>query len=178
MDRESVRAALGVKAEEKLLITVGRLIDSKRVCDAVAALAAVRSRGHVAKLVVVGDGPNRAALETQGHALDVGNAVTFAGNRSDVIDLLRGARICFCSLRSPKDCRTLSLRRVSPDSRSWPARSPASWILCATERKHCLRREPDAVGAAVDTCCGSPFWPRTAGAAQRRALDNMVSITS
>ena len=91
LDRERIRATLGVQSQEKLLITVGRLIDSKRVCDAIAALATIRSNGHAAKLVVVGDGPNRAALERQANSLDVGNAVTFAGNRSDVIDLLRSA---------------------------------------------------------------------------------------
>jgi glycosyltransferase involved in cell wall biosynthesis len=56
---------------------VGRLVEEKGLSDLLAAF--VRLRAHVsdARLVLVGGGPERAALETAAAALGVGDAVVF-----------------------------------------------------------------------------------------------------
>ncbi len=62
----------------------------KRVGDAVRALAEVR-RARPAVLVLVGDGPERAAVEELADALGVRDAVAFAGERRSLGDLFAHA---------------------------------------------------------------------------------------
>jgi glycosyltransferase involved in cell wall biosynthesis len=90
INRQSVRATVGVQPDEYMLLCVGRLIDTKRVCDAVDALH-VLGAGVPAKLVIVGDGPQREALKGQVSKLGLGGQVVFAGQRNDVPDLLQAA---------------------------------------------------------------------------------------
>ncbi len=59
--RDAARRRLGIAAEQRLVVVVGRLIASKRVHE---ALAAARLLSDVA-VFVLGDGPERAALESQ-----------------------------------------------------------------------------------------------------------------
>jgi glycosyltransferase involved in cell wall biosynthesis len=68
------RASLGLGDGERVVVTACRLIPSKRVA---LAIAAVRAAGGGLRLVVVGDGPERAALADEARAL--GAAVTFTG---------------------------------------------------------------------------------------------------
>jgi hypothetical protein len=44
VDRERTRASLGVGTHERMLLCVGRLIDSKRVCDAITKASRRRRR--------------------------------------------------------------------------------------------------------------------------------------
>lgn len=69
------RATLGV--EGRLLVTVGRLTAAKNQALAVRALADVPD----ATLLVVGDGPERAAVEAAARPLE--GRVVFTGTRSD-----------------------------------------------------------------------------------------------
>lgn len=69
-----MRASLGLGENERLAVAVGRLIASKRVGLAIDAAARVPGL----RLVVVGDGPERAALERR--AAGSGARVTFPGN--------------------------------------------------------------------------------------------------
>jgi glycosyltransferase involved in cell wall biosynthesis len=65
---------------------VGRLDDVKDIGTVLKAMAALIARGEGAglRLVLVGDGPRRAALEAEAEALGLRERVTFAGSRSDV----------------------------------------------------------------------------------------------
>lgn len=63
-----------------LLLSVGRLQPYKRVEDAISIVAEL---GAPYRLAVVGDGPQREALEQQAAALGVAGRVTFAGKASD-----------------------------------------------------------------------------------------------
>ncbi len=90
IDRDRVRASVGVSENDKLLLCVGRLTDTKRVCDAVAAVDILRKSEPV-KLVIVGDGPERGALEAEVASRGLQETVVFAGMRSDVPDLLKAA---------------------------------------------------------------------------------------
>jgi glycosyltransferase involved in cell wall biosynthesis len=92
IDRQRVRTSVGVLPDEHMLLYVGRLIDTKRVCDAVDALHRLGLDNPV-KLVIVGDGPERAALAAQVSKLGLNGKVVFAGQRNDVPDLLQAADI-------------------------------------------------------------------------------------
>ncbi len=60
-------------------ITIARLVPQKRVHLAVEAIAALRELGHPMGLTVVGDGPERPALEALAKRRGVGDLVHFAG---------------------------------------------------------------------------------------------------
>lgn len=62
------------------IVTVSRLAAEKRVGILIDAVAALRASGVPARLTVIGDGPERAALGRRAAAL--GEAVRFAGRRS------------------------------------------------------------------------------------------------
>jgi glycosyltransferase involved in cell wall biosynthesis len=77
-DGRNVRAALGLEGKRVALV-VSRLVPIKNVALAVAAIGiAARNRSDLA-LVLVGDGPLRAALETRVGALGLVGKVVFAG---------------------------------------------------------------------------------------------------
>jgi len=61
------------------VIFVGRLTRQKRVEDLLEALALLARRGGAPDATIVGDGPERAALEARAGALGLGGTVTFTG---------------------------------------------------------------------------------------------------
>jgi glycosyltransferase involved in cell wall biosynthesis len=88
--RSMTRAQLGIGPDTYLIGTVGRLMPIKGfeyLIDAFARLA--RLAGPKEKrLVIVGDGPLRAALEQCAERHGVSRAVTFLGTRTDVYNLM------------------------------------------------------------------------------------------
>jgi glycosyltransferase involved in cell wall biosynthesis len=74
-------------------VFIGRLVANKGADRAIRAVAAVRADGHPARLLVVGDGPQRSQLEALVRELGVGDAVTFEGWHADVAPFLSGADV-------------------------------------------------------------------------------------
>ena len=72
---------------------VGRLARTKGFDVALHALALLRRRGVTPRVVLVGDGPERAALEAIVAAEGLGERVSLPGNRpqSELLPLYRGA---------------------------------------------------------------------------------------
>jgi glycosyltransferase involved in cell wall biosynthesis len=77
-DGPSLRDTLHLTGR-RVVITVSRLVPIKNVRLLVEAFALVRARLPGAHLVVVGDGPEAAALRARVIGLDLADAVTFAG---------------------------------------------------------------------------------------------------
>jgi glycosyltransferase involved in cell wall biosynthesis len=76
---------LGLKPGDFTLISVGRLSREKGHADLIEAMAPVRaSAKRPVRLVIVGDGPERAALQAKVAALKLEQSVTFAGFQSEV----------------------------------------------------------------------------------------------
>lgn len=61
-DRGAARARLGVAADTRLVVYVGRLVESKGLGELVEAFAALRGREPAARLALVGDGVMRERL--------------------------------------------------------------------------------------------------------------------
>ncbi len=61
------------------LICLGRLAPYKRIGDVLTAVAILCRRGFPVKAAIVGDGPERASLETRARELGVGHLVRFHG---------------------------------------------------------------------------------------------------
>lgn len=77
----AIRKKYGVKG--KLLLFVGRLAEKKGVSFLVSAMLSVVKHYPGCKLVVVGDGPERPALQVQVQQLGLSGSVVFAGSVSN-----------------------------------------------------------------------------------------------
>lgn len=73
---------------EKLLVHVSNFRHVKRPIDCVEILAKVREKGANAKLLMVGDGPERAACDYRAKQLNVGEFVHFVGKRENISDYM------------------------------------------------------------------------------------------
>jgi glycosyltransferase involved in cell wall biosynthesis len=74
-----LRPELGLSADDFVLVTATRLARWKRVDRAVDAVAVLRDQGVKARLLVVGDGEERANLQRQAQDLGIAERVTFVG---------------------------------------------------------------------------------------------------
>ncbi len=91
--RDEARAALGLDREGALIGIVATLRSWKGHRYLFEAFAGLADRG--ARLVVVGDGPQREALEALAKELGIAGRVRFAGNQADVAPWMRALDL-FC----------------------------------------------------------------------------------
>jgi glycosyltransferase involved in cell wall biosynthesis len=91
--RLAVRKELGLDVGAPVVAAVGRLEAQKGHAYLLAAWPAVRAQAPGARLLVVGDGSLRAALERQARALGIADSVLFTGFRDDVPRLLEAADV-------------------------------------------------------------------------------------
>jgi glycosyltransferase involved in cell wall biosynthesis len=75
MRTPDARARLGARANERVAVTVARVAKEKHLDLAIDALAHARNL----RLAIIGDGPHRAALESQAVQRGVRDRVTFTG---------------------------------------------------------------------------------------------------
>lgn len=75
-----MRVRLGIGETDVIIGSVGRVVDAvKRFSDIIRALPAIRASQPRARLLIVGDGPDRARLEGLAEDLNLADAVIFAG---------------------------------------------------------------------------------------------------
>lgn len=77
--REEARRQLGITAETKQLLFVGRLALEKSIDAVLDAVAALRREHPTARLALIGEGPHRTTLEEQVTRLGLGDIVRFVG---------------------------------------------------------------------------------------------------
>ena len=82
--RRETRRVLGVPEDAFVVGWIGRMTAVKRTEDVVAALRALHDRGVDAYLCMIGDGPDRDAVERKAHELSVMRRCLFLGYRQDV----------------------------------------------------------------------------------------------
>jgi glycosyltransferase involved in cell wall biosynthesis len=86
--RAEMRAALGYAPEHIVLNMTARLHEKKGHTYLFQAVERLRPRYPQIRVLLVGDGPERAALEAECQARGLTDIVTFLGMRQDVGDLL------------------------------------------------------------------------------------------
>jgi glycosyltransferase involved in cell wall biosynthesis len=77
-DRAEARRRLGVQPGESVLLAVGRMSQEKAHIDLIRAFHQLKGKGRAARLILVGDGPERPALEQA-----AGEGVVFTGQVRD-----------------------------------------------------------------------------------------------
>lgn len=80
-DRIEARRRLGLPAQGRVLLWVGRMVSVKAVDVLIEVAAILRSRGVAFHLYLVGDGPLRPRLQSQAAALGLAQTISFAGAR-------------------------------------------------------------------------------------------------
>ncbi|MBV8530850.1 MAG: glycosyltransferase [Candidatus Eremiobacteraeota bacterium] len=81
---ESLRRELGLGADARIVLSVGRLSKEKAYGDLIQAMARVKRAVSKSVLVVVGEGPELSALERLCARLDTSSDVRFVGYKNDV----------------------------------------------------------------------------------------------
>jgi glycosyltransferase involved in cell wall biosynthesis len=82
--RARARRVLGVPADRFLVGWIGRMTGVKRTGDVLLALRDLRDLGIDANLCMVGDGPERDAVEEQAHRLGIARYCLYLGYQEDV----------------------------------------------------------------------------------------------
>ena len=88
IERSAKLAELGIPDSDQTLGFIGRLWPQKRLDDLIWAADMLRIGGWGTHLLIVGDGPRRAALERFAHSLELEAKAHFLGHREDVEELL------------------------------------------------------------------------------------------
>jgi glycosyltransferase involved in cell wall biosynthesis len=146
-DRARVRAELDMGPRAQVLGTVGRLHRWKNVDLAIRAAAPLL--GPDRRFLVVGDGPERAALEVLAGRLGVGGRVHFVGERLDVSALLSAMDVFVF----PSESETFGLAAVEALASGLPLvyRSCPALDECgaAGAKRHRVRLDEPALRAAM-----------------------------
>jgi glycosyltransferase involved in cell wall biosynthesis len=90
-DAMDLRARLGIRPDEIVMTAVGSLIERKGQDVLLAAVAELHRSSLRYRLLIVGSGPERAALEARARTLGIEAIVHFLGERTDVGAILRHA---------------------------------------------------------------------------------------
>jgi N-acetyl-alpha-D-glucosaminyl L-malate synthase BshA len=81
--KDKIRAQMNITNDEKIIIFVGRLHSVKGVEYLVEAMKYITQKNEKARLIIVGDGPEREKLETLVKKLDINRNVLFIGRISN-----------------------------------------------------------------------------------------------
>jgi glycosyltransferase involved in cell wall biosynthesis len=82
---EDLKATFGLKAGERVIALVGRLVPQKGIAFFLEALSGLAFRG---KVLIVGDGPLKEGLKALVARLNLKDVVVFAGFRRDIPEIL------------------------------------------------------------------------------------------
>jgi len=85
-EKNALRAAMGIPADARCVMFVGRLAPEKELSSLVGAIPAVVARVPQAMLILIGDGPCRGELEQRAKALGMDAHIRFMG-RQPVADV-------------------------------------------------------------------------------------------
>lgn len=86
--RARIRAELRIAGDAPVVAVVGRMAPEKGHDVLIRAMPLLRLRCPGVVLLVAGDGPTRAACEQLARSLSLDGAVRFAGQRTDIPDIL------------------------------------------------------------------------------------------
>ncbi len=95
--RQTVRAELGLRKDEFVILQVARLNSLKDHQTALRTIQRLTANGHSAQLILAGDGEERGQLEAFVAAQQLESHVRFLGARRDVVRLMSAADVFLLS---------------------------------------------------------------------------------
>lgn len=106
-ERLAQRARLGLAPEDKVIGTVCRLDPIKNLGFMIACMPAILRNVPNAKLLIAGDGPERASLEAQAESLGLTSCVRFLGLRRDTESVMPAMDLYACTSLSEGTSMTI-----------------------------------------------------------------------
>lgn len=175
--RFRLRAELGVPEDSPLIGIVAALRAEKNHLQFLEAAASTLRRFPTANFVIVGEGPERGAIEGAAASLGVTEKVHLLGNRSDTPDILAGLDV-FC-LTSRNEANPVSILEAL--ACGIPVVSPDVGSVSETvhhEQTGLLTKPLDAnsTSAAIERLLADPTWSRELGVAGRHLVSHHWSL--
>jgi len=176
----AARRRLGLAADERAVVSVGRMVDKKGFDVLVAAWPRVVAAAPRARLVLGGGGPLREALERQAQALGVADRVRFAGALShpEVLELVAlGEIFAMPSVRDAKgniDGLPVVVLEAMAAAKPVVASEIAGIPLVVTPELTGLlvpERDPEALAAALLRLLADPVTAARWGRAGRERVE-------
>jgi glycosyltransferase involved in cell wall biosynthesis len=174
---ERIRQSLGLASTDRVVGTVGRLVPFKGHRYLLEAFAILRLTCRELRLFIVGDGPEREALERQARALKVAQDVHFSGHRADVADLLSVMEVFVLPSLAEHFGRVL----VEAMAMERPVVATAAGGVpeVVEEKATALLVPPGDAGAlagAIQTLLNDPVRARAMGRAGRRRVEEHYTL--
>jgi len=91
--REAIRADLGVSPAQVLILSAGRFCEQKNFGDLVTAASRLKESGCSFRLIIAGDGEQRADLAGLVRRLGLEDEVTMSGNLTDLDQVMQASDI-------------------------------------------------------------------------------------
>jgi len=171
------RASLGAANGELVIGSVGCLAARKDYGTLLEALATLERSGRRFHAALVGDGPEREALEQRARELGVSARTTFLGERADVERLLPAMDVFVLSSREEGIPNALleAMAAGRPSVATAVGGTPevledgvTGWLVPPAD--------PAALAAALEQTLADPDEARRRGEAARRATEEKMSI--
>ncbi len=140
--------AVGVPDGARVICGAGRLTRQKGLDLLIEAFAIVRQRIGDVRLVILGEGGQRRALERAAEEAGVAGSVVFAGHREDVREILSGVDVYVLSSRNEGMANTL-LEAMSVGA-PIVATDVSGTTQAVTDGVEALVVPPEDVGALAD----------------------------
>jgi glycosyltransferase involved in cell wall biosynthesis len=174
-DRAERRSRLGVTPETLVIGTIARLDPVKDLSTLVSAMPAILAK-HPARLVIIGDGPERSALEQVAAEAGVSDAVTFLGHQEGAADWLGALDVYVnCSI---SEGVSLTILEAMAAGLPVVATRVGGTPEVVDEHSALLvsSRQPGALAAAVLLIASDDVRRKRMGAAARTRAEALFSI--
>ncbi|MBI2217758.1 MAG: glycosyltransferase [Candidatus Rokubacteria bacterium] len=173
----SVRRRLGVTPGASLVGTVGRLVAFKGQRVLLEAFARLLGSHPSVELVIVGDGPDRGALEARARELGVAAAVRFTGHREDVADLVAAVDVFVLpSVAEPSGRVLLEAMALERPIVATAAGGVPEVVVDGVTGLLVRPADPDALAKAVAALLDDPGRARALARAGRRRVEEHYSL--
>ncbi|MFL6531432.1 MAG: glycosyltransferase family 4 protein [Chthoniobacterales bacterium] len=173
------------KSPIPLIVSVGRLIEKKGFSDLIAACAELKTRAHVFRCEIVGEGPLQSSLERQIHDSRLQDVVALVGPRRQhqVIERLAAADVFVLPCTREKDGGMDNLPTVVMEAMaaglpviSTPLAGVPEMVVPDLTGELVPERDVQALAAAIERLLSQPERTRELGRAGRALARERFSI--
>ena len=174
--RDAVRRELGYSAEQVVIAMVARLAPVKNHRLLIDTFAKLSSTNQTVRLLIIGDGDLRGALENQVAELQLFDKVKFTGDRPDVDRLLCAADIATLSSQSEGISLTLleAMSTGLPVVATNVGGNPT--IITEGHDGFLVGQDTESFATALAKLAASDSLRKTMGAAARKTIEQKWSV--
>ena len=177
--REDVRRELGLPLDTPLIGIVAALRHEKNHGMLVQTAARIRHRFPEAHWIVVGDGPEKAAIESLIAELEIGDRVHLLGTRHDTPRLVAALDVfTLCSVNEASPVSILEALACGIPAIATNVGSVRESIVQGVTGLLVPSQDVEAMTAAVDKLLSDPAMRREMGAAGRNLVLQSGSLES